>query len=126
MLAQERIELRPARLFHGKVAELASFRGECFGVARTGGAVQIEEAANVNVPRLAGVEAMKHFDLGARKEMRHGVAGRQHRNGIELADLGCGAQEYFISSQLFAAGSIKEPCGSVAASADRCLQRTQD
>ena len=76
--------------------------------------------------RLTSIEAMKHFHFGAGKEMRHGVAGSQHRDGIELAHFGRGAQECFIRSQLFAAGTIEEPGGRVAASANRCLQRTQD
>ena len=69
---------------------------------------------------------MKHFHFGAGKEMWQGVTGSQHGAGIELANLGRGAQERFIGGQLFAAGTVEEPCGGVATSADRCLQRTQD
>src|SRR3546814_7354806 len=78
------------------------------GVPRSGGAVQVEEAADVDVARLARIEAVEGFDLHPREEMRHGVAGGDHRARVPGAHLGR-RQKLFVGPQLFCAAAVEEP-----------------
>src|SRR3546814_7070053 len=64
----------------------------------SGGAVQVEEAADVDVARLARIEAVEGFDLHSGEEMRHGVAGGDHRARVPRAHLGR-RQKLFVRSE---------------------------
>ncbi len=123
--AHEGVELGPAGFRHGEVAEPVGQRLELRGVARTGGAIQVEEAADVDVPRLAGVEAVKHLDLHARKEMRQVVARRQHGQRLPRTHLRHG-QQAFALDQVRGPGAVEKPGRLAATGADRLLHRAQD
>ncbi|MCW0465793.1 hypothetical protein NB705_002866 [Xanthomonas sacchari] len=125
-LAHERVDLGEAGFLDREVAELARQRAERRGVARAGGAVQIEKAAHVDMPRLAGIEAVEGLDLHPGEEMRHRVAGGDHRVRIPRQHLFHRRQMALVGAQILGAGAVEEPCRLVAARADRRLQRTQD
>jgi hypothetical protein len=126
VLAHERIELRPAGLPHRKELQLRGERLERGGIARPGRAIQIEETANVDVARLAGVEAMKHLGLHAREEVRRVIARGEHGDRIEVAHLAHGLEPELVGFELFAARPVEEPGDTIAARSNRRLQRPQD
>src|SRR3546814_18098022 len=74
----------------------------------SGGAVQVEEAADVDVARLARIEAVEGFDLHSGEEMRHGVAGGDHRARVPRAHLGR-RQQWYVGPQLFSAAAVEQP-----------------
>src|SRR3546814_8368159 len=78
-LAHERVDLREAGLGDREMPQLARQSAKGRRVPWSGGAVQVEEAADVDVARLARIEAVEGFDLHSGEEMRHGVAEGDHR-----------------------------------------------
>jgi len=88
------------------VAEAVCQRLELRGIAGAGRAVEVEEAANIDVPWLARIEAVEHLDLHPRKEVRQVIAWRQYRDGFPLAHLPDREQALAIDQVL---GAVVEP-----------------
>ena len=86
MLLHEGIQLGPTRLPHREVTHRASAFLKCLCILGARRAVQVEESANIDMPRFARVEAVENFSLNAREKMRYGVARGQHGNRIEKPD----------------------------------------
>ena len=124
-VAQERVEFGPAGFRHREMAKPLGHGPELRGIARAGGAIQVEEAADVDVSWLAGVEAMEGLHFHAGEKMRYRVAGRDHREGLPGAHFG-NAEQALAGDQILGARAVKEPGGFIAAGADGRLHRPQD
>ena len=128
---KQRVELRPARLFHAEESVHALQFAERIGGVGSLCAIQIERAANAEVTArfaaLAHAEAMEHLDLQAGEEMRHPVARHEYRHRVPVDDRAhrFQAQLTFLkmAGQVLA---LQEPRGVAAAGADCSLQRAQD
>src|SRR5262245_9824417 len=100
MLTQEGIEFRPPCLAHGEVAQLTRFCLESLGVPGSGRAVEVEEAADVDVTGFACVEAMEYLGLHAGEEVRHCIARSEDSARRELAHVTRRLEPRLIGTQL--------------------------
>jgi hypothetical protein len=124
-LAHERVDLREAGLNHRKMSGLLCQLRERRGIARAGGAVQVEEATDIDMARLAGIEAVEGLDLHPGEEVRHRVGRGDHCAGVPGTHL-LHRQQGFVGGQVCRARPIEEPCRLIATRADRRLQRAED